>query len=117
LKKDFKVIIFSNGNKKRLKPFKDALNVDVSYLSMKPLPYKFLRIIKLYKYNLDEVAIVGDQIYTDIIGGNKVGITTILVNPISVKDGLLTKINRLREKYLFKKLLKRDLFRRGKYYE
>lgn len=112
----FRVLIFSNSGKKRLTPFKEQLGVDFCYRCWKPSPKKFLFVLKEYKYNESEVAIIGDQILTDIIGGNNVGITTILVNPISKKDFLFTKFNRLKEKRLVKKLSKQDLFYKGRYY-
>lgn len=114
---DFKVIIMSNSPKKRLTPFKDELVVDCSASSMKPSKNKFLKILKEYKFDLSETAIIGDQLLTDIFGGNRIGITTILVNPISKKDITVTKINRKLEKIIEKKLNKRGLFERGKYYD
>ena len=65
---------------------------------------------------MSQIAIIGDQFYTDIIGGNRVGITTILINPASKTDMILTYIQRFREKKLIKKLSKADLFYKGKYY-
>ena len=59
--------------------------------------------MKELKYNESEVAIIGDQMLTDIIGGNKVGITTILTHPITKKDMIFTYINRYREKKIIKK--------------
>lgn len=115
--KGFKVIIFSNSPKNRLKPFKDYLEVDCSASSRKPLKSGFLKILNEYKLGENEVAIIGDQILTDIIGGNKVGITTILINPISKKDAIWTKPNRFREKRVMKKLRDHDLFSQGRYYE
>lgn len=114
---DFKIIIMSNSNKKRLTPFKDELIVDCSASSLKPSKTKFLKILKEYKLDLSEVAIIGDQLLTDIFGGNRIGITTILVNPISKNDITVTKFNRKLEKIIEKKLYKRNLFERGKYYE
>lgn len=114
---DFKVIIMSNSPKKRLVPFKDELVVDCSASSMKPIKTKFLKILKEYKFDLSETAIIGDQLMTDIFGGNKVGITTVLVNPISKNDITVTKFNRRLEKIIEKKLKKRGLFERGKYYD
>jgi uncharacterized protein len=113
----FKVIIFSNAHKKRIKPFKDALEVDCSANSMKPLKRKFLKVLDEYNYNLNEVAIIGDQILTDILGGNNVGITTVLINPISKKDAVVTNLNRLLEKLIMKYLRKKNLFTKGKYYD
>lgn len=114
---DFKIIIMSNSGKKRLTPFKDELIIDCSASSMKPLKRKFNKIIKQYKLDISETAIIGDQLLTDVLGGNRAGITTILVNPISKKDIIYTKLNRKVEKLIEKKLLKKELFERGKYYD
>ena len=115
--KGFKVIIFSNSTKKRVKPFKDALDVDCAANACKPRPKKFLQVIDEFDFSISEIAIIGDQILTDVLGGNNVGITTILVNQISPKELIFTKINRIREKKVIKKLEQRELFIRGKYYE
>lgn len=113
----FKIIIFSNSGKSRLKPFKDDLEVDCAFSAKKPMRKKFDIIMKEYRYSVSEVVIIGDNIVTDILGGNKVGITTILVNPISNKDRVITKIVRLYEKHIINKLGKKELFIKGKYYE
>ena len=73
--------------------------------------------MKKYELKDSELAIIGDQFLTDIIGGNKVGITTILVNPIGLKDFFFTKINRIREKRIMDKLGKNLLFVKGRYYD
>ena len=78
---------------------------------------KLIKIIKEYKYDLSEVALVGDELYRDIYGGNKAGIKTILVNPISKKDSIRTKMYRIFEKKIIKKLNKRGILIKGKYYE
>lgn len=113
----FKVIIFSNSPKKRLEPFKTTLMVDCSANSGKPRKTKFLKILKTFNYDLSEVAIIGDQLFTDILGGNRVGIKTILVNPLSPNDFFVTKFTRYLERKQMKRLHKRGLFTKGKYYE
>lgn len=113
----FKIIIFSNSHRKRLKPFKDELNVDCCASARKPFKEKFLLVLKEYHYNINEVAIIGDQILTDVVGGNKVGILTVLINPISNKDFFITKFNRIRERRIMKKLRDKNLFSKGRYYE
>lgn len=114
----FKVIFFSNATKKRLTPFKNYLNVDCSARSGKPRKRKLLKIMKMFKYDLSEVAIIGDQLYKDILGGNRVGIKTILVNPMSKDDFFFTKLvfRKLEEKK-YAKMEKMNLLVRGKYYE
>ena len=114
----FKVIIFSNASRKRIAPFKKKLNVDCLARAHKPNKHNFIKIIKLFNYDLSEVAIVGDQLYKDILGGNKAGIMTILVNPMSMDDMILTKlIFRRLEKIKYRKLASKKLLVRGKYYE
>ena len=114
--KEFKIIIFSNSPKFRLKRFKNSLNVDVFGNARKPHKKNFIEILKKYHYTESEVAIIGDQLLTDIIGGNNVGITTVLTTPLD-KDPIWTKINRIREKNIMKKLKENNLFIKEKYYD
>lgn len=115
--KGFKIIIFSNSPKKRVRPFKEELGVDCCANACKPLKKKYLKILDEYKLNINEIACIGDQLLTDIRGGNNIGITTILVNPVGTKERFITKINRYFEKEIFKKLRDNNLFTKGKYYE
>ena len=113
----FRVILFSNSGKKRLRTFKEELEVDCCASARKPHTKSFYRVLKEYHLKEDEVAVIGDQMMTDVLGGNRVGITTILVNPISVRDPFWTMPNRMLEKRMMKKLRNHDLFFRGRYYE
>ena len=115
-KMGFRVIIFSNSPKKRLDKFKD-MEVEYNYSSMKPLKYHFNKILNKYNYQKEQVIIVGDQLFTDILGGNKVGINTCLVDPLTDYDGKLTKITRTLEKSKIKKLQKNGSFKKGEYYD
>lgn len=114
---EFKIIIFSNASKKRVAPFKNKLLVDCCANARKPYKEKFLKILKTFKFNLSEVAIVGDQLYRDILGGNRVGITTVLVNPLSPDDEPWTRIFRYFERRKFAKMERLGIFTRGKYYD
>lgn len=113
----FKVIIFSNSPKSRVSAFAESLAVDFVANAKKPLKMGFNAILNKYKYNITEVAIIGDQMLTDICGGNKIGITTILVNPISTTDPIWTKFNRHFEHRVMNKLTAHDLFFKGRYYD
>jgi len=108
----FKVIIFSNSPQKRLAPFKKELKVDCCAKAGKPRKKNFIKII-----DLSEVAIIGDQLVTDIYGGNKVGITTVLVNPMSNIDMPFTKIHRYIERKKINKMTKQGIFKVGEYYD
>lgn len=117
LEKDFKIIIFSNSGKTRLIPFKEGLNVDTSASSHKPFKKKYLKIMHIYNFKYHEIAAIGDQLLTDIYGANKVGITSILINPIGDYEKICTKINRFFEGFIYRNLKKKGLFNKGEYYE
>lgn len=113
----FRVIIFSNATKKRLLPFKKKLLVDCMASSRKPSKSSFMKIINRFNYDLSEVAIIGDQLFTDIYGGNRVGIMTILVNPMSSDEYIWTKVARRFEKLKYKKMAKYGILIKGSYYD
>lgn len=113
----FKIILFSNASRKRLDPFKKNLRVDCCARAGKPRRDKFIKIMKKFQFDLSEVAMIGDQLYTDVLGGNLVGITTILVNPLSEKDLIFTKFFRVLEKKKMLKMSKYGYFTKGQYYD
>ncbi len=67
----FKVILLSNANKARVQPFKEQLNIDSSYHSWKPLKKKYKKIMYIYNFQDNEIACIGDQLLTDILGANR----------------------------------------------
>lgn len=113
----FKVIILSNSRKPRVTPFKEQLNVDAAHTATKPLKRKYKKIMRLYNFHDYEIAAIGDQLLTDIFGANRMGLTSILVNPISSSDFIFTKINRNIENKIIKKMHKRGIFTKGEYYD
>lgn len=117
LSDDFKVIIMSNSGKNRLRPFKEKLNVDVAFKSRKPLKGKYKKILEIYNYKPEEVAAIGDQLMTDIFGGNRVGLTTIYVNKIGPVEPFTTRFNRFWEKRLLNKFNKKGFLIHGEYYD
>ena len=115
--KGFKVIIFSNNPKYRIEPFKSFLNVDACAFALKPSKEKYNLIMERFKYKHTEIAAIGDQLLTDIYGANKLDITSVLVNPLTERDHTVTWINRLLEKMIFNSLEKKEVFKRGEYYD
>ena len=113
----FKLIIMSNRFKSVVTPFKEQLCVDSCYLSFKPFKHKYKTILKLFDYKDNEVACIGDQLFYDILGANKMKLTSILVNPIGDSKFELSRLNRKLENVVINHLTKKDLFKRGRYYE
>lgn len=113
----FKILIVSNSPKKRVEPFKDILGVDSAYFSCKPLKKKYKKILHIYNFKPSQIAAIGDQLLTDIWGANRMDFTSILVNPMGTTDYALTKINRFIEPFIYNKLEKKELLKKGEYYE
>lgn len=112
-----KPVILSNSGRRRVEPFKDGLLIDAAYSSKKPLKGKYKKIMDVYDVKPTELAAIGDQLLTDVFGANRMGITSILINPISTMDRNWTKINRFFENIIIKHYTKKGVFVRGKYYE
>ncbi|MBA2869815.1 hypothetical protein HNQ85_000073 [Anoxybacillus calidus] len=88
------VTIVSNNNEKRVKSFAEPLNIPFIFEARKPLTRAFQRALQLMKLKKEEVVVIGDQLLTDVLGGNRFGVHTILVVPVADTDGFFTRINR-----------------------
>lgn len=98
-----KLMVLSNSKKARIEPFAARIGLPFISLGCKPLPSGYLRGVKALGEKRKSVAIVGDQIFTDVLGGNVVGVKTILLTPIKFEDGWSFKVRRRLEKKLYKK--------------
>ena len=62
--------------------------------------------MKILELKPENIAVVGDQIFTDVYGGNRSKMFTILTKPIDTRDIWLTRLKRPFEKIVLKKYLK-----------
>lgn len=82
-----KLYILSNTNdKQKVKNVAQKLEIPYSIFAKKPLKCGFLKVKKHIKEKVENIGVIGDQIFTDIIGGNRCKMFTILVDPIDKKD-------------------------------
>ncbi len=116
LQKDFLILISSNNTKKRIKPYLKDLGIGGVAFSLKPLTKGLIKIKRDYRLKKKEMVMIGDQIVTDILSGNRFKIMTILVDPLGEKDLKITGLNRKIEAKIIKYYKKKGLFERGKYY-
>jgi HAD superfamily phosphatase (TIGR01668 family) len=82
----FKVCLVSNNWHERVHLVADSLGFSLVAKAVKPLPFAFLRALRLLGSSRREAAVVGDQMFTDVLGGKLLGIRTILVTPLSQSD-------------------------------
>lgn len=116
LKKDFTVIIISNNTKKRVKVYADDLECYFISSAAKPIFRGAKKLINKCGYNNNEVAVIGDQLVTDIFGSNLKGYYPILVDPLAKKDLKITTVNRIIENQILKKYEKKKVMKKGEYY-
>ncbi len=105
-----KIILVSNNFKKRVQKFADKVSLPFVYFSCKPLPIGFFWALRKTGTQKREAVILGDQLFTDVLGANLYGIRSILVEPRSKSKTLTLKIKRLIEKPIRKRLLKTNFY-------
>ena len=94
-KRGIKLYILSNSNKKeKVKMVAEKLNIEYDYFAKKPLKMGFKKVQEKLKEKPENIGVVGDQIFTDVIGGNRCKMFTILVDPIAEKDIWITMLKR-----------------------
>lgn len=98
----FDCCIVSNNLTNRVCNIAKILNVAYVSKGYKPLSFGFRRALNHFSLRPSQVAVVGDQIFTDILGGNYLELYTILVKPLSTHEFIGTKFMRIIEKFLLK---------------
>ena len=92
-KKLFSLYLISNNpSKERIAKIAKAFNLRYKYNASKPRKKVILHAIKEVNYEVKNIAIIGDRIFTDIIVGNRCDVKTILVKRLN-RDGLPIKFN------------------------
>ncbi|TLM97336.1 MAG: YqeG family HAD IIIA-type phosphatase, partial [Actinobacteria bacterium] len=82
----FRVCLVSNNWHQRVHTVATQLGFQLVAKAVKPLPFAFLRALRLVGSKRRQAVIVGDQVFTDVLGGKLLGIRTILVTPLSETD-------------------------------
>lgn len=106
-KQGIKMCILSNTNKvNKVKKVADALELEYEYFAHKPSKKGFNKAKKILQLEEKNIAVVGDQIFTDVWGGNRSNMKTILTKPIDKRDILITRLKRPFEKIFINKYVK-----------
>lgn len=103
-----RVLIASNNNEERVKRFAEPLGIPYIHRAKKPLGNAYYAGLVQLKLQRHEVAMIGDQLLTDVFGGKRQKLYTFLVRPVAQSDGFVTRFNRFVERRVFN-----DLKRKG----
>ena len=101
--KGVKVCIVSNAAKKRVEKFNEKLKLFAVHRALKPGGRSFKEAMKAMGLKPYETAVVGDQVFTDIWGGNLIGMHTILVKPIHRDESFFVRARRFMENIILKR--------------
>jgi len=102
----FKPCLFSNNSKARVKAFNKPLALPAIHKAGKPQKKGFRKALSLLKMPRKKAVVIGDQLFTDVWGGNRCGIHTILVEPIAKRDEWTVKLKRALEKFVKNRYIK-----------
>lgn len=102
-------VLVSNSHKARVRMIADDLHIPFVYDARKPMRGGFVRALTLLGLRPHQIAMVGDQIFTDVLGGNRVGVYTILVKPISPEEMWGTRHISRRGEKIIRRFIRRDL--------
>ncbi|SFH47565.1 hypothetical protein SAMN05192551_101119 [Tindallia magadiensis] len=105
-KESFNIILVSNNKPQRVHQMQAYFHCKGLASAKKPTKSGLTKALRAMKQEPGETAIIGDQIFTDVLGGNRLGIYTILVSPIKSKEFWWTSIMRNFEKHVLKNLKK-----------
>ena len=115
--KQFDICLVSNNSEERVYPVANELEVKYLANANKPLPEAYDKAMELLKTtDKSRVAMIGDQMLSDIKGANEYGLYTILVGPISNQNNIKTGTQRVLQRKIENHLKKKNLFDRDMYY-
>lgn len=100
-KSNFKVYILSNSNRKD-KILKVAEDLDLEYIMCAAKPFRrgYIKVLKNLDLPAEKCVAVGDQLFTDVIGANRMNINSIYVEPINKKEYWYTRWKRPIEEWI-----------------
>ena len=98
-----KMVVVSNNTNKRVAPLARKLGLPFVANGAKPLTIGITRALRYLGTDRKRTAVVGDQIFTDVMGGNFAGMPTVLVEPFHIEKGILFKIKRAAESIVFRR--------------
>lgn len=101
------VAIASNNTKRRLMPLAETLHIPYVSGSMKPFSRGLKKACQILGYAPSEVLMVGDQLFTDVLGGNRLGMVTVLLDPVIGEDNPIARLRYRIEQIVLRRMERR----------
>ena len=94
----FLLVLVSNNFSERVASVGAQLGIPVVANALKPLPFAFVRALRLLGTPRRATIVIGDQLFTDVLGAKLVGVRAILTRPLIARDFPLTRVLRFLER-------------------
>ena len=98
----FRLCILSNSGKRRSLEFSGRFSLNAIHGAGKPLKKGFLKTLKFLGLERSEVCMIGDQLFTDVLGANRLGIYSVCTRPITTDEPFTVKLKRPLERLVFR---------------
>lgn len=96
--------LLSNGRPHRIGRLAEGLGIPFVAKAYKPLPFRCRAAVSRMRLDRRRTAVVGDQLFADVLAGNLAGLFTILVRPTSADEPWFTRLKRPLEKRVLRSL-------------
>lgn len=110
---DFKMCIISNSLVRRVTRFSKSLGIPAIPKAVKPMKGPFLRAIALLGADPARTVVIGDQLFTDVLGGKRLGMLSILVLPVDKREFFTTALFRVAEKVVLFRFRRRGMLKKA----
>lgn len=104
---EFCACLLSNNKEDRVAKIANILDVPYVANAGKPRVKSFKNAMDKIGTNKDNTAVIGDQVFTDVLGGNRLELFTVLVVPMGTREFLGTRVVRIIERAILKFILSR----------
>ncbi|WP_406676387.1 YqeG family HAD IIIA-type phosphatase [Moorella sp. ACPs] len=108
-KQGLRACLVSNNRDERVQKIAAYLGIPGISRAGKPRRRAFYQAMAVMETAVGNTAVIGDQVFTDVLGGNRLGLFTILVMPINKREFFGTRLMRQLEKLITKHLVISDL--------
>jgi HAD superfamily phosphatase (TIGR01668 family) len=91
---------------RRLESLSQRLRIPFVRRAWKPRRRGFAAALESLGVRAEETAMIGDQMFTDVLGGNRMGLYTVMVRPMARREFVGTRISRVFERFLLRRFEK-----------
>jgi HAD superfamily (subfamily IIIA) phosphatase, TIGR01668 len=109
----FRLCLTSNALSGRVRYFAQMLDMPGVAIAIKPARRAFRRALRLLETKPEETAVIGDQLFTDVLGGKLMNLYTVLVNPLSTAELGTTRLIRRLERRVLRRLVREGRLAHG----